>query len=137
MIKKILILSLFLVAFGSHSQAISFSSKPYIDPEQFENDRLYKKYKKEKCGIKYDSDCLDIVFKQWNSEGKFRGTNEYCDVHYVPASSSVLKSKYTELTKIKAGPGIPYREPGEVTQKDIDHELWCIAQILEERGELK
>ncbi|KKJ75222.1 hypothetical protein WH95_19580 [Kiloniella litopenaei] len=127
-----------LILFGLinvSAQAITFADKPYIDPGQLKNYQLLRKREKKECGSGLNLDCTNRVFDQWVAEGRLRGTNEYCDVHLVPQSNSELKRIAKELVKIKAGDGILNREPGEVTQKEIDHEIWCIDRILDDRND--
>ncbi|MCZ4283088.1 hypothetical protein O4H49_20050 [Kiloniella laminariae] len=132
--KKIIQIAFGLCFIAIEAQAISFSSKPYIDPVQLKNDQLFTKRKLAECGRGVDLVCFKRVRQQWRDEGRSRGSNEYCDIHLVPETSESLKKIYRELSNIKGGDGID-RKPGEVTQADIDNEKWCIGRILEERGD--
>lgn len=139
MMRKIVIASAIAVQVTS-ANAAKFTEDPYIDKEQLKSEEELKQRKIDACGNDVRAligKCGNQVAEQWRAEGNDRGTSEYCDVHYAPADSSFLKQKYFSLKKINARSNPIRPKPGEVSREDLEYEIWCITEILDERGDLE
>jgi hypothetical protein len=115
--------------------------KPIIDPElkrteekiRQETEECSKTEKGPRAVIK----CGKKVRKKHRSEGKIRGTEEYCEINYNNLNFEQLEQRLKQLRKQQRTARYSYdamyeedRQLGEVTKEDLQTEMLWIESRL-------
>lgn len=145
--KKLILIAVSL-AFVSNARAQDYSDKPIIDHEYREVVLELNKVT-EKCRKKLNyhpiksMSCGKELWKEYEKQGKFRGTDEYCKKHYGKLSFEELHKVWIHLKQQRrvARIVLPGNEivPGEVTESDfMVEQFWVesrLAQMQRKRTE--
>ncbi len=116
--------------------------KPLIDPVLKEVDEEIDRLEEENCSkiknVIKNINCERKIWIQFEKEGKFRGTKQYCWKNYSDLSFSQLEQLRKKLLK-EQKTARPYmdlidyedRQPGEVTKESLQVEIFWIEDKLE------
>jgi hypothetical protein len=121
--------------------------KPHIDKELLSIENEIAQIREECVGkttkISEKLKCGKQERDKYQSEGKIRGTEEYCHAHYRSLDISglrELKAKIKTEWKLARQPLVTERERGELTKSNFETEMrWIDLRIMEflERKKLK